>query len=283
MVSVPFTNPLVAGTTLIRTAIHSPDYVAGVSGWTINKDGTAEFNNVTVRGTLVAGGGVVIVNSDGIAVESIGGDAVYKVNRTGGFTAAFDPDNGAKIQIAEEGIFLTPEDPSPNGTNVDFAELFVGYTNAGAAGEFPYLFIGGVEYNGKNAPGLLFNGQADNDSNPDSTSNLQVITREIRIVNENLTDNHSHQYLRGENAAFTTSWSVLDAVTISVTFTHAFTIAPQVETNISSGAAAVARWGSRATSITTTGFTFFLFAAVGGSTTSGTNIPLSWVATEFTP
>ena len=47
-----FSNPIVGGTTLIRPAIQSPNYVAGVSGWTINIDGSAEFNNVTIRGTL---------------------------------------------------------------------------------------------------------------------------------------------------------------------------------------------------------------------------------------
>src|ERR1700761_27153 len=51
-----FSNPVVGGTTLIRPAIHSPDYAAGVSGWTINADGTAEFNNVTTRGPVVVNG-----------------------------------------------------------------------------------------------------------------------------------------------------------------------------------------------------------------------------------
>jgi hypothetical protein len=46
-----FSNPIVGGTTLIRPAIHSPDYVAGTTGWTINKDGTAEFNDVVFRGS----------------------------------------------------------------------------------------------------------------------------------------------------------------------------------------------------------------------------------------
>lgn len=47
---MPFSNPVVGGTTLIRPSIHSPDYVANTSGWTINKDGSAEFNDVTIRG-----------------------------------------------------------------------------------------------------------------------------------------------------------------------------------------------------------------------------------------
>lgn len=49
-----FSNPVVGGTTLVRPAIHSPDYVPGVSGWSINIDGSVEFNNGTFRGTITA-------------------------------------------------------------------------------------------------------------------------------------------------------------------------------------------------------------------------------------
>ena len=42
---------------LIREAIKSPNYAAGSAGWSINKDGSAEFNNVTIRGTLFATSG----------------------------------------------------------------------------------------------------------------------------------------------------------------------------------------------------------------------------------
>lgn len=53
---MPFSNPIVGGQgTLIRNAIQSPDYVAGVSGWAIKKDGSAEFNDATVRGVFVTG------------------------------------------------------------------------------------------------------------------------------------------------------------------------------------------------------------------------------------
>jgi len=65
---VPFTNPIVAGNTLVRTAIQSPNFVAGSAGWSINRDGSAEFNNVTVRGSFEAGGGNVTVNSGGVEV-----------------------------------------------------------------------------------------------------------------------------------------------------------------------------------------------------------------------
>lgn len=53
-----FRNSVVGGTTLVRPAIKSPNYVAGSTGWSINADGSAEFNNITIRG---AGVGTPIV------------------------------------------------------------------------------------------------------------------------------------------------------------------------------------------------------------------------------
>lgn len=52
---MPFKNSLLAGTALIRSAINSPNYVPGVSGWSINKDGSAEFFDVDIRGRLATG------------------------------------------------------------------------------------------------------------------------------------------------------------------------------------------------------------------------------------
>lgn len=49
---MPFSDPLVGGKTLIREAIQSPDYVTGVSGWSINRDGTVEFASGTFRGDI---------------------------------------------------------------------------------------------------------------------------------------------------------------------------------------------------------------------------------------
>ena len=59
VVTLNGTNPLVVplnGQTVAADGswLRSPDYVAGVSGWKIDADGTAEFNNVIVRGTLAA-------------------------------------------------------------------------------------------------------------------------------------------------------------------------------------------------------------------------------------
>jgi hypothetical protein len=55
-----FRNPILgAGGQLIPNAIHSANYVPGVSGWYIGKDGTAQFYGLTITG------GGFIANSDG--------------------------------------------------------------------------------------------------------------------------------------------------------------------------------------------------------------------------
>lgn len=56
-------DPIVGGIALRIPAIQSPNYAAGSAGWTINVDGSAEFNNLTIRGTFV--GTDYIINSSG--------------------------------------------------------------------------------------------------------------------------------------------------------------------------------------------------------------------------
>jgi hypothetical protein len=68
------------------------------------------------------------------------------------------------------------------------------------------------------------------------------------------------------------------SVTQAITFDRPFLVAPHVFTNIDSAAAATAQWHSRASSITTTGFTLFLFRASGVAANSWTDVPVSWLA-----
>lgn len=51
-----FNNPITGGQgALVRPAIKSPNYAAASAGWSINADGSAEFNNLTARGKLLIG------------------------------------------------------------------------------------------------------------------------------------------------------------------------------------------------------------------------------------
>ena len=69
--------------------------------------------------------------------------------------------------------------------------------------------------------------------------------------------------------------------TVNVVFPQAFTVIPSVVTNINSGDGTTARWDSRAISISTTGFTLFLYRGVGTDPAqTWVNIPVSWIATQ---
>lgn len=61
--SIEFENPLTAGTVLVREQIESGNFETGVSGWVIRQDGSAEFNNIVIRGG--AGVPAIIVGPEG--------------------------------------------------------------------------------------------------------------------------------------------------------------------------------------------------------------------------
>lgn len=49
-----FTDPIIAGEELTRQALKSDNYIPGLSGWRIAREGAAEFDNLGVRGELWA-------------------------------------------------------------------------------------------------------------------------------------------------------------------------------------------------------------------------------------
>lgn len=72
-----FSNPIVAGDTLVREAIQSENYQTGVQGWRIEADGDAELSGVTLRGNLTSGG---FKNGDPmVAIDASGLGAWYGV------------------------------------------------------------------------------------------------------------------------------------------------------------------------------------------------------------
>jgi hypothetical protein len=92
--------------------------------------------------------------------------------------------------------------------------------------------------------------------------------------------NPGHGFALAENRITSVSFTSLSSTTVNVTFTHPFSTAPVITTNINSGAGATAQWHSRAINITATGFQLFLFGA-GASTWS--NVAVQWMAGEPTP
>lgn len=78
-----FSDPVAGGGgALVRPSIHSPGYTPGSSGWSINKDGSVEFNNGVFRGTVSGG-------------SFVGTD--YIQNSAGSFFYSGTPANGNLI------------------------------------------------------------------------------------------------------------------------------------------------------------------------------------------
>jgi hypothetical protein len=65
-VAIDFINPLTAGTVLVRSDVRSQNYSPGVSGWIIEADGDAEFNNLVIRGEFE--GTNFVLNTDGLFI-----------------------------------------------------------------------------------------------------------------------------------------------------------------------------------------------------------------------
>jgi len=78
-----FNNQIIGGLTkLIRQAIQSPNFVSGSSGWTVNKDGSAEFNSITIRGKIIIQsslGGIFVYRSTPAA-----GNLIFTVTNASG-------------------------------------------------------------------------------------------------------------------------------------------------------------------------------------------------------
>lgn len=76
-----FSNPVSnAAGTLVRAVLKSVNFVAGLVGWQISRDGDAEFNNVSVRGTVFGDlQSTSPVPSDAIITSSVTGDAFSRL------------------------------------------------------------------------------------------------------------------------------------------------------------------------------------------------------------
>jgi hypothetical protein len=105
-VSGGFSNPIIGGGgDLVYPSIHSPNFVTGSSGWTIRKDGSAEFNSLVIRNGQVVGGFALyysgtpaagnLVGSIGITVA--GTDSFNNATLPG--TVNYFPNSGLAIQM----------------------------------------------------------------------------------------------------------------------------------------------------------------------------------------
>lgn len=88
-------NPVVGAVALRRPAIQSPNFVHNSTGWAINVDGSAEFQNATIKGTITAGtfnGTDFILNANGLFLYSgtpAAGNLIASITSTAGVPDPF--------------------------------------------------------------------------------------------------------------------------------------------------------------------------------------------------
>lgn len=147
-------DPIAAGDgSLVYPALKSPNYVTGVSGWRIDRDGDAEFNDATFRGD------VIVTDPDGSKVQILSGD---------GGTIRFTPENNVGQVVTDTGLifsgaatdsfFMTTNTPAGTfgGLSVIRGSLFMG-SSAASGTPWPGFTVAAsiLEFNGA----LLIHGE----------------------------------------------------------------------------------------------------------------------------
>lgn len=141
--SFSFDDNFAAGDgTIIYPALKSPNYVPGVSGWRIARDGSAEFADVTIRGEFSANNGLVTIDDTGLHL--IGTTQRTDIAPTTGVVVYGQPSNGGYAQL--EGspgfggiLYLQPEILSPNTT--DPGKMYADIMAVAGPAYYPYISI----------------------------------------------------------------------------------------------------------------------------------------------
>lgn len=111
-----FRNSVVGGTVLVRSAIESQNFVTGATGWQIKADGTAEFNNVIIRGGTVISGTSLYYDGPPAA-----GNLILSLSATAGTDSYGNAyvkgvgvynSSGDQIQLVDSDLTLTGADGS---------------------------------------------------------------------------------------------------------------------------------------------------------------------------
>lgn len=105
-----FKSQIVRGVTLVREAIQSSNFVTGLTGWSINRDGSAEFQDIVARGDVTV---------DSLFASGVVGSMELEPNGPNGmptfqFVTASTPSGSFAGITAQNSISI------PGGTRLDF-------------------------------------------------------------------------------------------------------------------------------------------------------------------
>lgn len=238
-----WTEPILGGgNALIREEMKSPNFVSGVSGWSLDKDGDAEFNSVLVRGTVEATG-----------------------NKNSSITLQSNPVGSPSVEIL-------PADFSPNA----HPQLDAATVQASSVISGPYgAFYGHLDLT---SPG---DGTTESSivlSGGNGVSRIDVVATTVKIQGT-LIDQDDLLYLRGQkgnlNITFASSNNFIQGVIFPVAFPVG--VVPNVHPNINAAAGTTTKWGVRAYAVTNTGFNIWCTSGDGTSSAwAGVNV--TWTA-----
>lgn len=297
-----FQDELAGGVTLVRPALQSPDYATGVSGWAVKLDGSAEFNNVVIRGGTVVSGlalyyngtpaaGTLILSIAAAAGTDAYGNAYVKGLGVYGTDGTLSADGGVLLQegsngsavaisaggIGNSSIFLTPE-------SVVGATWLDGRvdTTLGASTRPGTVVVSPAEDSNTSASSISLYGGGP------TTSDTYILFAADRFSFNALVQVFGDCEISGKLTAnnlqrgtVSVSFAALSQTTVAVTFPTAYPVGtvPSVMTNINSGAAATVRWGSRAINVSNTGFTLFVFKGdAADPAQTWANVSVQWWA-----
>jgi hypothetical protein len=127
------------GTTGI-SSMASANYVAGSTGWTINSDGTAEFNNTTIRGGLQVSGGAGTIKTDLASTyptiffyAKTGGQYGFINSAGGGNTKSWIGVNSSQYAATTGGHTIRPRLWMPDKIRLDNVDETTGSYQGGQA------------------------------------------------------------------------------------------------------------------------------------------------------
>lgn len=212
------TDGLIAGININTTEIQSIGYVAGSTGFSISNSGSAEFNNVTVRGTMdsstIIGSSVTVGTFDGTStglqitsdgfIRGSGGGVKIKNWGTGTGTALFGDSIQTPTVIADKvsvsngtNEFETDVNNVSYLTDITFTSTTADYAavrilrSGTTAGSYHMSFgktdgtnVGGIRYRANTNNTMAFIGDITGSSDIRLKENVQPLTNSLLIINQ---------------------------------------------------------------------------------------------------
>ncbi len=176
---VEWDNPIAAGDgSLIYPALKSPNYIPGLTGWRIDREGNVEFNDAVIRGTVVAGNGNVILDAEGIHVQQPDGELTEITTTNGLIVYNNDQTSWIRIDVTDAEhpyIQFMPIPTEIPGEVYEFADIRADYTSSGGE-ERPYLQFRSPNFFGRTDAEFILYGERSNGDAPLATfdCDLQV-------------------------------------------------------------------------------------------------------------